>query len=125
MIKESLRISPGVTSALPRVVPPSGAMILDMFIPGGVRCIFLDQFFPWTWLTNCHVDGGWSEQPFCSSQQYHLQESRRICPGSLAGKRGKGVGQMARDFLTWPQKLSRLKVSVIMKVTTRILWFHV
>lgn len=66
VIKESLRISPGVTSALPRVVPPSGAMILDMFIPGGTvvgvssrfvhrnNTIFKnpDEFVPDRWLGN-------------------------------------------------------------------------
>ncbi|EAS30658.3 uncharacterized protein CIMG_06137 [Coccidioides immitis RS] len=34
-LKESLRMSPGVASALPRIVPPSGAKISGQFIPGG------------------------------------------------------------------------------------------
>jgi hypothetical protein len=36
-LKESLRMSPGVASPLPRVVPPSGASVRMIFIPGGVR----------------------------------------------------------------------------------------
>ncbi|EFW23057.1 benzoate 4-monooxygenase cytochrome P450 [Coccidioides posadasii str. Silveira] len=35
VLKESLRMSPGVASALPRIVPPSGAKISGQFIPGG------------------------------------------------------------------------------------------
>ncbi|WEW56407.1 hypothetical protein PRK78_001850 [Emydomyces testavorans] len=35
VLKESLRISPGVASALPRVVPPSGTKLSGHFIPGG------------------------------------------------------------------------------------------
>ncbi|KAL1963324.1 hypothetical protein VTN77DRAFT_8445 [Rasamsonia byssochlamydoides] len=35
VIKESLRISPGVASPLPRVVPASGATISQKYIPGG------------------------------------------------------------------------------------------
>ncbi|KAH0607668.1 uncharacterized protein H6S33_002702 [Morchella sextelata] len=35
VIKESLRVSHGVVSALPRVVPPSGATIGGAYIPGG------------------------------------------------------------------------------------------
>ncbi|KAL1989438.1 hypothetical protein VTN49DRAFT_7249 [Thermomyces lanuginosus] len=35
VLKESLRMSPGVASPLPRVVPPGGATICKTFIPGG------------------------------------------------------------------------------------------
>ncbi|KAH9828202.1 benzoate 4-monooxygenase Cytochrome-P450 like protein [Teratosphaeria destructans] len=35
VIKESLRVSPGVVSGLPRVIPPSGATIATLPIPGG------------------------------------------------------------------------------------------
>ncbi|KAI0265866.1 putative P450 monooxygenase [Gloeopeniophorella convolvens] len=36
VIKESLRIAPAVPSALPRIVPPSGATIAGVVVPGGV-----------------------------------------------------------------------------------------
>ncbi|CRG84223.1 Trichodiene oxygenase [Talaromyces islandicus] len=64
VIKESLRMSPGVASPLPRVVPSSGATIHKTFIPGGVvagmssrfvhrnETIFPnpDEFIPDRWL---------------------------------------------------------------------------
>jgi cytochrome P450 len=37
VIKESLRLSSGVPSGLPRVVPPSGATIAGVTVPAGVR----------------------------------------------------------------------------------------
>jgi hypothetical protein len=37
VIKESLRLSVGVTSGLPRVVPEAGATIAGVNVPGGVR----------------------------------------------------------------------------------------
>jgi hypothetical protein len=37
VIKEALRISIAIPSGLPRVVPPSGAVISGVKIPGGVR----------------------------------------------------------------------------------------
>ena len=36
-IKESLRLSSGVVSPLPRIVPPSGATIHGIFVPGGTN----------------------------------------------------------------------------------------
>ncbi|KAF7592485.1 hypothetical protein BBP40_000220 [Aspergillus hancockii] len=66
VIKESLRMSPGVASPLPRVVPSSGAHIDKTFIPGGTvvgmsshfvhrdETIFSspDEFIPERWLNN-------------------------------------------------------------------------
>ena len=37
VIKEALRISTAVPAGLPRIVPPSGAVISGVKIPGGVR----------------------------------------------------------------------------------------
>ena len=37
VIKETLRIAVAVRAGLPRVVPPSGAVISGVDIPGGVR----------------------------------------------------------------------------------------
>jgi hypothetical protein len=37
VIKEALRIGVAIPAGLPRVVPPSGAMISGVKIPGGVR----------------------------------------------------------------------------------------
>jgi hypothetical protein len=39
VIKEALRISMPIASGLPRIVPPSGAMISGIKIPGGVRAL--------------------------------------------------------------------------------------
>ena len=40
VIKETLRIATAVPAGLPRVVPPSGAVISGAAIPGGVRVSF-------------------------------------------------------------------------------------
>jgi hypothetical protein len=40
VIKEFLRITPDVTTPLPRIVPDSGAIIDGTFIPGGVSMGF-------------------------------------------------------------------------------------
>jgi cytochrome P450 len=37
VIKEALRLSVGVTTGLPRMVPASGAVIANVVVPGGVR----------------------------------------------------------------------------------------
>jgi len=37
VIKETLRIATPIPAGLPRVVPPSGAVISGVDIPGGVR----------------------------------------------------------------------------------------
>lgn len=37
VIKEALRIATAVPAGLPRIVPPSGAVISGVRIPGGVR----------------------------------------------------------------------------------------
>jgi hypothetical protein len=39
VIKEALRISVAIASGLPRIVPPSGAIISGVKIPGGVRAL--------------------------------------------------------------------------------------
>lgn len=36
VIKESLRLAPGLAAPLPRIVPPQGAVLDGRFIPGGV-----------------------------------------------------------------------------------------
>ncbi|KAI9434304.1 cytochrome P450 [Lactarius indigo] len=53
VIKEMLRIAPAVPAGLPRIVPPSGAVIAGIRIPGGVVVSqsplflhFSDQIFP-------------------------------------------------------------------------------
>jgi cytochrome P450 len=48
VIKEALRLSSGVTSGLPRVVPPSGATIAGANVPAGV-CFFHAKI-PFCWL---------------------------------------------------------------------------
>ena len=40
VIKETLRVAVPTPAGLPRVVPPSGAMISGVKIPGGVRCMY-------------------------------------------------------------------------------------
>ncbi len=45
MIKETLRISVSVPAGLPRVVPPSGAVISGVKIPGGVSASYLTYCF--------------------------------------------------------------------------------
>ena len=39
VVKEALRISIAIASGLPRIVPPSGAVISGVTIPGGVRAL--------------------------------------------------------------------------------------
>ncbi len=39
VVKEALRISVAIASGLPRIVPPSGAIISGVKIPGGVRAL--------------------------------------------------------------------------------------
>lgn len=65
-IKESLRVGPGATSPLLRIVPPSGATIAGIFVPGGtivgMASTFVHQsedifasaakFDPYRWLSN-------------------------------------------------------------------------
>jgi len=41
VIKEALRISIAIAASLPRIVPPSGAVISGVEIPGGVRALWL------------------------------------------------------------------------------------
>jgi hypothetical protein len=44
VIKETLRIAVAAPAGLPRVVPPSGALISGVEIPGGVRVSFPSVF---------------------------------------------------------------------------------
>jgi hypothetical protein len=39
VIKETLRLATTTPAGLPRVVPPAGAMISGVWIPGGVCCV--------------------------------------------------------------------------------------
>lgn len=41
VIKETLRIAVPTPAGLPRVVPPSGAVISGVRVPGGVRASFI------------------------------------------------------------------------------------
>ncbi len=45
VIKETLRIATPIPAGLPRVVPPSGAVISGVDIPGGVRASFQCHWF--------------------------------------------------------------------------------
>ena len=40
VIKETLRLATTTPAGLPRVVPPSGAVISGVWIPGGVCAVF-------------------------------------------------------------------------------------
>ncbi|EDP48582.1 benzoate 4-monooxygenase cytochrome P450 [Aspergillus fumigatus A1163] len=88
VIKESLRMSPGVASPLPRVVPSSGAHIDKTFIPGGTvvgmsshfvhrdKTIFPnpDEFSPERWLNDKGRD--------LDKWLVAFSKGPRRCPGS-------------------------------------------
>ncbi|KAF4226117.1 hypothetical protein CNMCM6805_005163 [Aspergillus fumigatiaffinis] len=92
VIKESLRMSPGVASPLPRVVPSSGAYIDKTFIPGGTvvgmsshfvhrdKTIFPnpDEFIPERWLNDKTTDLdkclAWAELYLCFAHVFRKFE---------------------------------------------------
>ena len=39
VVKEALRMSIAIAAGLPRIVPPTGAVISDVEIPGGVSAL--------------------------------------------------------------------------------------
>jgi hypothetical protein len=70
VIKESLRLSSGVTAGLLRVVPPTGATITDVAIPPKVRpCLAQSET---TWPTDHLADNCFVWKHFRPLQRHHL-----------------------------------------------------
>jgi hypothetical protein len=89
VIKESLRLSSGVTSGLLRVVPPTGATIAGVAVPPGVRLQSLHEFR----IRLTPPDHRSNRQHLCALQRLALPVPTVLHPRALA--REQGAGQLA------------------------------
>ena len=99
-----LRIAPAVPVGLPRVVPPSGAVIAGVRIPGGVRVSH--TFPPFPPFDIYHVDGCQPKCSFCPLFRTNLPSVTRVPPGPLAPTGIESAGQLAGRLLEGSTELS-------------------
>jgi cytochrome P450 len=82
VIKESLRLSSGVTSGLLRMVPSTGATITGTTVPPGVCSSSILK--PATRVADSFAGHRFVRKHFCSLQCHHLPRAREVHPGALA-----------------------------------------